>query len=314
MDLNSLFNKGKDLINKGANIISETAKEKKAGMDAFNLLISTSNHIEGLMPYEVKNNTPQEGREQIILAKCLTINVQNAKVINSLIPPAESIVEVKSNKEAKTQISYIFCVTDKCLWVLNDKEYKTYSFDEIRNFEIINKSIMTQGVKFNDNAYIFDGNYNDVNNFGMILKDSAARENATNVAKAYLCGVTPKEQYLNSALAGMTIGVDNRIVFHNGSAGSKAVDPKDISYIQLLMDNTIVLTRAKKDNQNIMSAPLDCRKMSIKVTLTNDIYTFDIMPQNVMGTIVKKEDSIYLKNYEFGKAILTRVEELTKEV
>ena len=98
MKFNDILNKGIDLLNKGANTVKEAAQEKYAAHQEFNLLITRSNHLSDMKPYEVKNQNPSIGREQLILGKCLTINVENSKVINRLIPIEETIVNVKTAK------------------------------------------------------------------------------------------------------------------------------------------------------------------------------------------------------------------------
>lgn len=313
MKLNDILNKGIDLLNKGANTVKEAAQEKYAAHQEFNLLITRSNHLSDMKPYEVKNQNPSIGREQLILGKCLTINVENSKVINRLIPIEETIVNVKTSKESKTELVYFFIVTDNCLWVSSEKEYKIYNFTTIANCEIVDKSIMTQYVKFDNNAFAFDGSEGDIQNFCRLLTDAEYRTQETGLATNYLCGIKPKEQYLNIHLSGMSLGENGEIVFHNGAKGNKLTKKENISYVQLLMDNTVVMTKGKPDMQSMVSAMYDCRKMSIKVVLTDGEYVFDILPQNMMGTLIKKEDSVYINNYEFAKTIINRIEELLRK-
>ena len=312
MGFNEIFNKGVNLINKGANAVKDAAKEKYAAHQEFNLLITRSDHLTDLKPNEVHNQTPSIGKEQIILNKCLTINVGNSKVINNLIPLEETIVDVKTAKEAKTEFQYYFIITDKCLWVANEKEYKTYNFSDIKNCEIVDKSIMSQYVKFDDNAFVFDGSEGEVQKFCRILTEESFRNIEIAEAVKYLCGVKPIEQYLNIYITGMTIGENGQIAFHNGKAGNKLMNVSDIEYVQLLMDNTVVMTKGKPDMQSMISAMYDCRKMSIKIVAKSENYMFDVMPQNLMGTLVKKEDTTYLTNYNFAKEIINRIEELLK--
>ena len=125
MSFNSIFNKGVDFLNKSANNIKDKAIEKKSQMDEFNLLITRSDHLSDLFHYEIKNSSPSIGREQKILSLGITVNVPKAKLINGLIPVEETICNIKTAKESKTEIEYWFIITNKKLWILNEKEYTT---------------------------------------------------------------------------------------------------------------------------------------------------------------------------------------------
>lgn len=309
MSFNSIFNKGVDFLNKSANNIKDKAIEKKSQIDEFNLLITRSEHLSDLFHYEARNSSPSIGREQKILSLGITVNVPKAKLINGLIPVEETICNIKTAKESKTEIEYWFIITNKKLWILNEKEYTIREFEDIKTCEIVNNSVMSQYVNFNGNAFQFDGTQSDISKFCEILTDTSIRDSIINTNTEYLCGVTPKTQFLNKYLTGMTIGVDESIVFHNG-INNKKVTKDEIDHLELLMDNTLVMTKCKRDFQNIVSSLSECRKMTLKVVLHSEIFLIDILPQNIMGTLVKREDSLYQENYNFAVEIMNKLSEL----
>lgn len=306
MGLKDIFNKGMEYINKGTSTVAQAARDKRDAINNYNLLITTSERLQGLKQYEIKNQTPSGGREQTILATCLTINVEKARLINSLIPVDETILNVRAATESKTQMNYLVALTDKGIWVLNQNEYAFYEYGSIANFEIINKSLMSQGVKFDNKAFIFEGSEGEIQKFGSTIMDSNFRNGEILKETAYLGGVIPKLQITTINYAGVTIGEDNRIVLHNGKDKNKVVNLQDIDCIQLLMDNAVVMTRGK-NLQAHMSATQPCRKMTLRFTMKNEPFEIEIMPQNIMGSLVKVEDALYQNSFGFARRIMDTI-------
>lgn len=311
MALKDLFNKGIDMINKGVASAKNAAEEKKKAIQEFDILKTRSTHIGPMVPYEIKNADPQIGKEQIILNLCLTINVDDSKLVNQLIPIEESIVDVKTCKEAQTQIEYALVITDKKLWILNKNEYMTFEFSEIKNFEIMNKGLLNQSVKWNDNAFIIDGKELDVKRFGDILLNPEYRADLTARAKKYLCGITPKKQVLNMNLKGYTLGQNGEVVIHNNPE-NKLVNLNDITGIALLINDTVCLLRGKDDSGSMTNTPMEARKMSVKFIFSMGEYVIETMPQSMINTTYKREETPYRTNYEFSKMLVESVAELIK--
>lgn len=312
MTFKVLLNKGIDTVVKGAETLKKSAIDKRSAMQEFDLLKTKSNHIGPMFDYVVNNSDPQQGKETMILNACLSINVDNSRIINKLIPIDETIIDVKTGKEDSTEIEYIFVMTDKRLWILNKKEYTTLLFDNIKNFEIINKGLMSQGVKFNDMAFILDGSLDDVTTFINNVIDSNIRFNIITKTVSYLCGVTPVEQFLNAQIHGITISKDNKIVLHNGIE-NKLIEKDDINTVQLLINDSVSLSRGRTDNNNVISSPMEARKMSIKFLLRMGDFTIDILEQNMMNSTYQREDATYIANYDFAKKIIDRVTTMIRE-
>ena len=69
MGLKDLLGKGVDMINKGVASAKNAAEEKKKAMQEFDILKTRSTHIGPTLPYEIKNPSPQTGKEQMILKR-----------------------------------------------------------------------------------------------------------------------------------------------------------------------------------------------------------------------------------------------------
>lgn len=303
MAFKDILNKGMSMISKGAESAKQAVQEKKQASQEFDLLKTRSDHIGPMETYVVNNQDPQAGREQSILGSCFTINVENSKIINKLLPLEETVLDVKTGKEAKTEIQYAFALTDKHLWVLNQNEYKIYPFESIANCEIVNKGLMTQGVKFDNNAFYIDGSEGDVKKFIDTLMNKEYREDLIKRKTAYLCGMIPKAQLLNMANRGITFCDNKKVILHSGTE-NKVLDITDIQTVQLLVNDTVALSRGVTDSGNFVSSPMEARKMSLKFVLKMGEFTINILEQNMMNTTYKREDTTYTTNYDFGKKVV----------
>ena len=311
MGFKDIFNKGMEMVNKGVESAKSAYEEKKQSQQEFELLKTRSNHIGPFSPLVVNNPEPQVGREQSILNMCLTINVENSKIVNKTIPIDETILDVKTGKEAKTEMEYAFIITDKKLWIMNKNEYMTLDFEYMQNFEIISKGLMSQSIKFNNNAFILDGKETDILRFGRILLDSQFRTEVETRSKAYLCEVVPVKQLINMNFKGVTFGANGELVLHN-YPDNKKVDINEVVSVQLLINDTVCLMRGKNDSGSITSSPMEARKMSVKFILGMGEYVIETMPQSMMNATHKREDTVYRSNYEFSKLIVETVSEYMK--
>ncbi len=306
MGLKDVFNKGINLISTGASAAKEAAIDKKRAMEEFDLLKTRSNHIGPMSDFIDNNKAPQIGKEQVILKSCLTISVEKSKLTNRLIPIDETVLMVRTSTEAKTQIDYVFALTDKRLWILNEKEYTTYDLDKIPNFEIINKGLMTQGTKFDDKAFTIDGSENDVKAFIRLVMDRDERNAAITRSTAYLCGIVPKVQYLNMNMKGISISEDNVIVIHN-AIENKIMKLEDIFSVQILVNDANCYMKSRNESQNFMSSPQEARKISGKFNFNMSEYVIDILAQSALNTSYKREDTTYIENYELAKKIVDTI-------
>lgn len=312
MAFKDLLNKGINMLSSGANAAKDAAIAKRESMQEFDLLKTRSDHIGPMNPYEEKNGDPQPGKEQMILNACLTISVENSKVVNKLIPIDETVVALRTAKEAKTEIDYIFVITDKRLWILNKNEYMIMEFGSISDCCIINKGLLTQGVNFGGNAFYFDGSESDVTKFISILMDDEIRRESTSKAISYLCGISPIRQILNINLRGISLGANGELVMHNATL-NQLTRIQDVMSVQILINDTVALMRGRKDSQSIVNCPQEARKMSVKVILSTGEFVIEVMPQTMMNTSYRREESTFINNYNFCKNIVEAIANLIKE-
>lgn len=299
------------MIQSGAKAVSDAAREKKEAMQEFDLLKTRSDRVGPMSAYVIMNDDPQDGKEQMILSSCITLNVETAKTINKALPIDETVIDVKTCKEAQTEILYSLVATDKRVWILNKNEYMTMEYDAIKGCEIVNKGIMTQSVKFDDKAFVIDGNETDVKRFFEILKNPEYRRDIVSHRIAYLAGVTPVKQVLNMNMKGISLGANGEVVLHNGT-DNRVVNINDIMTVQILVNDTVAVARGRGESSNFMSSPMEARKMAVKVIFGMGEYVIETMPQNALNTSYRREDGTYIANYDFAKKVVETLANMLK--
>lgn len=314
MGFKEILNKGIDTIKASAKGALDVVEAKNAAREEFDNLKSQSGRLEGMRPFNKNNLAPQAGRENMILMDCASVNPIDAKAINEVIPIEETILNVKMIREEASGNDYALVVTNRFVWLVNQKEYMNLNFSDIKDVAVINKGMMSQGIRFNGNAFTITGNENEIKELFEIFSNEEVRVKVIANRTNYLCGVVPKEQLLNALMKGMTIGYNGEVVLHN-SPDNKLLNLDEVLYIQLLVNDSVVLIKGKPgvDSGTFVSAPMEARKMSVKVVFEGSEYVIDVMPQNTMGKAYKREDSVYINNYEFSRKIVDKLASIVEE-
>lgn len=124
-------------------------------------------------------------------------------------------------------------------------------------------------------------------------------------------GIVPQKQIININMKGITVGENGAIVLHNNPE-NKVVNVRDIQTVQLMVNDSAALVKGRTDSANFMSSPMEARKMAVKVILGMGEYTIETMPQNMMNTSYRREDTTYINNYNFAKSIIEALGELIR--
>lgn len=312
MAFKDIINKGTASISKGIDAIKGSVNKKKETMEEFEKLKASSEPFILSNQYVVNNPDPQKGKEEFIMSACLTLNRDKAALVNKIIPAYETIVSIVTGKEANTNVEFIFALTNMRLWVFNHIAYIIYPMDNLPSMHIVNKSVMSQGVEFDNRAFLMDGNEKTVDAFIQILIDNTTRANAINEKTSYLCGIMPHIQLLNAKLKGITIDTNKNIVLHN-HPNNILISPNDINTVEILVNDSVAYIKGRTQSQSLISSPMEARTMSVKVITNTSYHLIEVLPASTMGTSYKKEDSTYIENYEFSKKIVDTIYELIKE-
>lgn len=304
MALFEFLNKGIDYVQSKVGDMEKTIDNKLETKKAFDDLVTLSIPLQNYEPIIIKNHDIQEGKTQNIIDLCLSLSVEKAKLINSFLTIDETPIYVALVKEVKTGRNWALVLSDKKIYLLDEKEYITFQYGEVKA-EMIYKSVLSQGVKFCDRAFYIEGNAENSKKLIDLLEDTDKRKSLVIEKNSYLCGVKPELQLLNKLKRGITIE-GKKIVLHTGKENI-LTDITDINKMQLLVDDAVVLSKSKNEEGNMVSNPMEARKMSIKIYSLDKEYIIEIMPTSSMGKSYKREDSMYIDNYEFARKIIDTV-------
>ena len=306
MDISTLFNKGKEKISEGINTAKDKYKEYSDANSEFKKIVENSPVLDNLQRVELDE---KEDLGRIEKIKQLGPNLSSDKVaiIDKVVDRNENILMVLLSKECKTNIEYSFVMTEKQLYLINNEYYRTFSFDEITKFEIVVKGLLSHNVNFNNMGFNIESSYENTSELIHLLTNSEYRSVFLKDKLSHLCGINLEKQLINRFGAGISVGDNNQVVLHNGK-DNHIIKKSDIERIDLLSDNSIVMTRGKMTS-NFVSAKSGCYTMELKITTNDGIYNINIIPASVMNTFYKRDDSIYQENYEFAKEV---IEELLK--
>lgn len=307
MALFEFLNKGIDYVQSKVGNIEKSIDNKLETKKAFDDLVALSIQIEDCSPIIVNNHDIQEGKIQSIMKLCLSLNVEKARVIDSFLAIDETPIYVALAKEVKASRDWMIVLADKGIYLLDEKEYKKFQYGEVKA-EIVYKSILSQGVKFADRAFYIEGNLENSTKLIELLEDEEKRSALIAEKTTYLCGIKPKLQLLNKLKRGITIE-DDKIVLHTGKENI-LMNLNDICKMQLLVDDAVVLSKSKNEEGNMVSNSMEARKMAVKVSDREREYVIEVMPVSSMGKSYKREDSIYIENYEFARKIIETIEKL----
>lgn len=301
------FEKIKTLINNTTDVI----KSKKEELEEFDHFKQNAKSLDGLQAYKNFNTMKSMGREKIILSKCMNITSISAKLINELIPFNESIVNIKSSKEAKTMIDYLWVITNKYIYLINKNNYKMFYLNTFSDCKIISKVVMSFGVNIGGMAFQIEGNQAEVELFLNILNDEQVRNAEIKQSTEYLCGIEPVLMYYNEFLRGVSFSKSGDIVLHRENKNVlKHIN--NLQKIQLFFDSNVVSVKAPGHNPIFGNFQNDTHKMFLRFIFLDEEIDIDILPESLTYRLYKKEETIYIDSFEFGKSIMNKIAEIKK--
>ena len=308
MSLSSLINKGKEAITNVANNAAQKYNDYKEANQEFQNIINASEPLTGFMLCNNYDRTFNDYRKNKIIELIPSINRETASSIDSTLDPSIIIIMVFRATESKTNKAYWFLLTNKGIYITDIINYKIYNYEEVNNLDVILKGVMSQNVSFNNMAFNFELRDTDIERLKTILSNPEYRNNCFNDALKYLCGKEIEKQYINKYGVGITVTKDNMIVLHNGKISNDLIDKKAIQRVDVLSDNSTIMTRGINEN-NLLSSKQGCYELSLKIILNNGEKNIVILPKNTLNTMYARENTEYNNSIEFCKII---IEELLK--
>ena len=141
-----------------------------------------------------------------------------------------------------------------------------------------------------------------------LINDSEYRDSLINESKQYLCGKEIERQYINDYNVGITVTKDNQIILHGDNNTSEILDKKRIQRVDVLSDNSTIMTRGINENK-MLSSKQGCYTLTLRIILDDGERTITVLPMNTLNSMYLREDTIFNNSIEFCKII---TEELLK--
>lgn len=305
MNINNLFNKVNNIIN--------TKKEENR---LYNELLNKSLKFDSLQNIVTYNNILNEGKWEEILELCPNLNIDKAKLINSLIPINETYLKIIYTTQKIDNHNYIIILTNKYIWILDKEKYLVINYQDVTIFDIISKSLMSQIVNFNHIILEIDTTQNNLNEIYNLIKDENYKNIIIKEKTKYLCGITPTYQKLNKINSGISIDNNQTIIFHNKKINNYACKYQNIKNYEVLEDNIVVLKKKTDEySHNLTSVKQTCINIIMRITLNDGTqFNITILEPTTFNSNYNHQDTIYIKNINFAKEIVNKLDSLAPKL
>ncbi len=295
----------KDIINKIQNQIDTKKKEN----EVYKELLQKTTTFQNMFPIPVESKEISEHIVTYITNNCPDLNEEKAKIIAKLIPIDQTYLTIIYTKEILTNQEYYLIATNKLLWIINTKYYKTEEFQNL-NIQIIKNNLMSKTLLLNNILLEANGNDNKINNFLNIIINQEYRNQIINTQNNYLCNITPIYQKINNINSGISIDDQKNIVFHTKEWNYK-YHITDLKNYEILLDNQSIYAKNSNTSNKITTFQNSCYQISIRITTNDDQnFTIPILEPNAFGNKYQRQDTIFQKNITFAKEIIDKLNSL----
>ena len=300
----------KNLINNLTDKVNEKVNNIKQENERYKNLLETTTTFQNL--FSIPNLNEKEvypHKITTIINDCPDINKDKAKLISALIPIDQTFLSIIYTQETKTKEEYYLIPTDKYFWVISQKNYGIYPYQNL-NCQIIKSNIMSKTILLNNILLEATGNDMKINTLIAILINQTIRNQIIKEKTTYLCGITPIYQKINSIYSGISLDNNSNIVFHTKTENYK-YNTNEILYYEILLDNTVIFSNNNSTASKITSFQNGCYQISLRIiTKTNQIILIPILEPNSFNTRYERYDTIYRTNLDFAQELIQKLKEV----
>ena len=302
-------------INNIINNVSSFIKDKKEEANKLDSIINNSSSFQIDKDIVINEDNIVISNIYEYNEMCPYINLDYSRIIDGIIPINETVLNIVNIVEKKTRNEYIMVLTDKRIIILNKEKYTEYSYDNITNFNLIKKGLMTQLVCFNDVILDINVTYEDLKIIYSLATNPQYRNYILQERNKYLCGIEPVYQKINKIKSGISIGKNNEIVFHNKKKDNYLCKYSDILNYELMEDNTVVLRKWTREKTQAMGfSKKECYKISLRITTSNNkAFDIVILEPTTFNNSYYHTDKTYVEYFNFAKEIIDKLDEYNEE-
>ena len=247
----------------------------------------------------------------LLTSKNPNITEEKAKLIINLLPLNEIYLEVLYSKEIKTNKEYFIVPTTKYLWIISQEGYIKFEYNNL-NASIIKKSLLTKTINISNYIFEISNTDEEINNFINIINNKEYRTNLIN-DEINKYGDNEIYRTLNKINSGISYDNNHNIRFYSKDLFKK-YNIDEIENYELFMDNNVLQEKRMKQNARLTATKNSCYEIKIKITpKDNNVFDIPILEKDSMSQIYQNTSDTYIRNLEFAKNIMNRLDELNEE-
>ena len=290
------------------NTIHEKMDTKKEENNFYREILLKTTTFKNLFPIPPLSTNFNEYKVNYIQNNCPDINKDKATLITQLIPIEETILSAFYAKEVLTNIEYYLIPTNKYLWVINEKNFGSFPYQNT-NCQIIKNNLMSKIILWNNILLEVNGNDTKISTLLNILQNPEKRNKLIQEKTQYLCNITPIFQQINKLGSGISIDNQKNIVFHTKDQNYK-YHINEIQNYEILLDNQVIFSTNSSTSGKISTFQNNCYQISMKIIITNsNSLIIPILEPNTFGSKYQRNDTIFQTNLTFAKNLIQKIEE-----
>lgn len=294
------------------NQVQNKYKEKLEENEKYKELLNKVDTLPKFYNYSHPLNNKPTISYKLLMDICPDLNENDAIILGETIPIDELILSCVYANECKTNIKFYFVATTKYLWLVNTEGYLKYNYQDL-TIEIIKNNMLSKTVLLSNMLFNINGTNEMLLAFIKLFQDSNYRKNEINKKLEILCNTIPRIFYLNDLASGISIGINNEIVFHTKTFHYK-YNIKNIKNYELLLDNTVVEEKKSNHKNRITANKNSCYEMMIRITTDNNTFFISILEKNDFSTLYSSTSKEFIENKKFASYIIDILDDLDNKL
>ncbi|HIT37261.1 MAG TPA: hypothetical protein IAB59_02125 [Candidatus Onthousia faecipullorum] len=287
-------------------------KEKLEENEKYKELLNKVNILPKFYNYSHTLNNKLTISYKLLMDICPDLNENDAIILREVIPIDELILSCIYANECKTNVKFYFIATTKYLWLVNKEGHLKYNYQDL-TIEVIKNSMLSKTVLLSNMLFNINGSNEMLLSFIKLFQDSNYREDEINKKLEILCNTIPRIFYLNSLASGISISINNEIVFHTKVFHYK-YNIKDIKNYELLLDNTVVEEKKSNHRNRITANKNSCYEMMLRITTDNNTFFIPILEKNTFSALYSSTSKEFRESREFASNIINLLDDLDNKL
>ena len=287
-------------------------KEKLEENEKYKELLNKVNILPKFYNYSHTLNNKLTISYKLLMDICPDLNENDAIILREVIPIDELILSCIYANECKTNVKFYFIATTKYLWLVNKEGHLKYNYQDL-TIEVIKNSMLSKTVLLSNMLFNINGSNEMLLSFIKLFQDSNYGEDEVNKKLEILCNTIPRIFYLNSLASGISISINNEIVFHTKVFHYK-YNIKDIKNYELLLDNTVVEEKKSNHRNRITANKNSCYEMMLRITTDNNTFFIPILEKNTFSALYSSTSKEFRESREFASNIINLLDDLDNKL